>query len=317
MAEVVATLLDHTRTKPDSSWAVATVEVCEVVGDPCAGLSPGARITAVGARLGLAAPGEGLRLRGAWEASAYGHQLRVEEQEAMGVKSAAQAHRWLERLDGVGPRIAQRLAARFGDGIVEVLSTPPAEGEPDPLLEVDGIGEAAARTIRESWAEIGASGSLEDLRYLDGLGLTRFEVNVVLDLARKRQVEPRALLAEEPYALMTARGFGFKRADVVALKAGVSRHAPARIDAGTLHVALEACDGDTMLPSGRLVRVASDALGVEPALVVEAVGRLVAAGRLVLTQEQDGPRWVHPAELVQAERSIYRLLREAAAGGGA
>jgi hypothetical protein len=214
----------------------------------------------------------------------------------------------------VGPKLAARLAAHFGERVVQVLAQEPGPGEADPLLEVEGIGPTAARTIRESWGELGASGSIEDLRYLDGLGLTRFESNSVLDFARKRKLTPKELLEREPYSLTQAKGFGFVRTDTVARKAGCHPHAPARIDAATVHQTAELCDGDTMVLLGQLVAMTAKMCGVESSHVLDAVGRLTGRGDLVMTRDEaKGTRWVHPPELVAAERSVYRVLRAAEA----
>lgn len=315
--EVVATLLEHRRTKPDSSWAVANVELAEIVAgaEHVGRRAPGAKFSAVGARMGLAAAGETLRLRGAFESTQYGEQFRVDEQSSVGITSGAQASRWLERLDGVGPKRAGRLHDHFGDRIVAVLEAELEPGVPDPLTEVDGISPAVARTIRESWGELGASGSVEDLRYLDGLGCTRYQVNSIMDFCRKRRTSPKELLTTEPYALTGARGFGFKRTDEVALAAGTSRLAPARVDAAVLFQAGECCDGDTMVRFGQLASQAAELVGVETQLVVEAIARLTAQGRLTQTRDEkpDGRtvRWVHPPDLVAAERSIFQLARRA------
>lgn len=314
MIELCVTVIEHRRTKPDSSWAVANVEAVEAAGEGPDAVRAGARFAAVGPRLALAAPGEGLRLRGEFVQSPYGRQFEVAEQSALGVQTTAQAHRWLERLDGVGPKLAARLAGHFGERVVEVLALVLEPGQADPLLEVEGIGASAARTIRESWGELGASGSLEDLRYLDGLGLTRFEANTVLDFARKRKTTPKALLEAEPFALVDARGFGFMRTDTVAKKAGCHPHAPARIEAAAVYQTEQLCDGDTMVLLGQLVAMTGKLLGVDSQHVIEAVGRLTAAGRLVMTRDEaKGTRWVHPPDLVVAERSVYRVLRAAEA----
>lgn len=323
MIELDATLTGHKKTKPDSSWAVAELEVGEarLAGDEAlvpgaalpAELRPGSRIAAVGARMGLVAVGEGVRLKGVWGPNPYGSgfQLRVEEQATLGVKTATQAHRWLERLDGVGPTMARRLAERFGDRVVDVLSTPPAPGEPDPLLTVEGIGDVVAATIRESWTEVGASGDLEDVRYLDSLGLTRFQANTVLDFAkRKERCKPKELLERKPYALTKAKGFGFLTTDKVAIQAGTPPNAPARIDAAVVHTASELCQADTSVLLGELVSRAAALVGVQSSLTYESVLRLAESGELVFTDDAQGRKWVHPFELMQAERTILRVLRE-------
>jgi exodeoxyribonuclease V alpha subunit len=310
--ELVATLLEHRRTKPDSSWAVARFELAEVVagGELIGRLQLGGTFAAVGGRLGLVAPGEGLRMRGSFETSPFGEQFKVEEQTAVGITSAVQASKWLERLDGVGPKRAARIAEHFGDRIKEVLDAVVPVGEPDPLTLIESISPMVARTIRESWGELGQSGSFEEVRYLDGLGLTRFQSNTVMDFCKKRKRAPQELLEAEPYLLVQARGFGFLTADKIAVAAGCSRLAPARMEAAAIYQAGELCDGDTMVLLGQLVGQTADLCKVDSALVLAGVVRLTAAGRLVQTKDEKGRSWVHPPDLVAAERSVFRLVRD-------
>lgn len=310
MPELVATLLDHKASR--ESWAVARLRVIE------APEGSGARrqqvVTAVGPRLGLAAPGEDLRLVGEWDESPYGLQFKVDSQASLGVRSSATAHRWLERLDGVGPVMARRIYERFGEGVIEVLRTPPGQGCPDPLMGVRGISATLAATIRESWDELQAAGSPEDLAYLEGeLGLTRWETNNVLRHAQKLRMTPRDLLEGNPYRLMEVRGFGFKRADVVARKAGCPAHAPARLEAAAVHAVSEACEDDTMIPLGRLVSETSDLTGVEGGPILDAICRLAANDKLIVQKDERGVRWAHPVPLYQAERTAWRLTRGARA----
>ncbi len=327
MIELIATVVDHRHVKPDSAWAVATVEVTEARmladdGTPAptteqvpAAARAGQHLAAVGDRLGLAALGEPLRLRGELEGSKFGQQLRVREQEALTVSTVAQASKWLERLKGVGRELAARLTAHFGEGLTQVLATPPAGPfEPDPHEQVKGVGPTVASWIRESYAELGKSGSLEDVQYLDGLGLTPYEVTAVIGLARAKGMKPKELLTTAPYSLTEARGFGFPRADTVARKAGTPRRAPARVEAALVHMSAEcAKDGSTMVKLGELLERTAELAEVESPLVLDAFRRALAAKRVVTSQETKpdgtkGPRWVHSRDLYEAEEGIYRFL---------
>lgn len=305
---IVGTLVEHRAVR--DSWAVGRLELAEAAPD--LQRRAGAVLTIRGGRLGLAEPGEGLRLTGKLELTRFGEQFEIEQQESLGVQSNAQAHRWLERLDGVGPVLARRIYDRFGEGVLELLKAQPPDGWPDPLCDVEGLGPTAARTIRESWGRLGASGNPEDLRYLDGLGLTRWETNNVVAYAKQKAVAPRQLLEHDPYSLTEVKGFGWKRTDVVARKAGAAANAPARLDTAAIYQTAELCDGDTLVQLGRLVAETAKLTGCDEALCLDAIARMARADRLVITQDDRGTRWVHPPELVQAERAIWRVLQREA-----
>lgn len=299
IAEVV--VRDHRAVR--ELWAVARVHVTS--SDD--GLAPGTEITAVGGLLGAAQVGEALRLEGELTVHPkWGRQLQVSRQESLGIQHEAEAHRWLERLSGVGPVMARRIHAAFQGRVLEVLRAAPEPGHPDPLLEVEGIGPTLAKTIRESWGDIGAHGDPEEVAYLDGLGLTRWEVNQVLAAARKAREKPSDFLSTDPYRLIREKGFGFARADNVALRAGVSREAPARVDAAIEFQIEETCAQDTVAPMGKLIDDVVRLTGIRRDVVAEGVYRVARAGVGVAMSDEGQGVLVHPVKLLEAERAIYR-----------
>lgn len=305
IAEVV--LRDHRAVR--ELWAVARVHVTSAEE----GLAPGTEITAVGSLLGAAQVGEALRLEGELTTHPkWGRQLQVNRQESLGIQQESEAHRWLERLAGVGPVMARRIHAAFEGRVLEVLRAAPTPGHPDPLLDVEGIGPVLAKTIRESWGEVGAHGDPEEVAYLDGLGLTRWEVNQVLAAARKAREKPRDFLQTDPYRLIREKGFGFARADNVALRAGVSREAPARVDAAIEFQIEETCAQDTVAPMGKLVDDVVKLTGIRREVVVEGVYRVARAGVGVAMSDEGQGVLVHPVKLLEAERAIYRWATAAA-----
>lgn len=310
-AKLTATVQEHRTTR--ESWGVARVLVVEVLeGQAPAGVSAGCEVAAVGDRMGLAAPGERLELAGNWERTKWGLQLRVVEQVSLGLHGAKDAARWLERLDGVGPVLARELRKRFGEDLPAILS---GELEGD-LTEVRGISDEKARHIRDSFAELAIAGDLESLQYLDGIKASRWEATQILTWCAKRRQKPREVLEGEPFELMAIRGLGFKRVDRLARNAGCHPEAPARLEAATLHVLDELVQqGSTMAAlfagrGGGLAGATLELLGLEDKQhVAGACRRLAAAGRVVLVQDERDRTQVHPADLLQAERAIYRAAR--------
>ena len=262
-------------------------------------------IPAVGARLALAAVGEMLELTGELEQSKYGPQFRVFVQRSLGVQTSRHAARWLQRLDGVGYAIAQRLVNTLGDRLVDAL----ASGDEITLASVHGVSPQKAARIVESFRAIGSSELLEDLQYLDGIGCTQWMANQVAKYAKAIGKTARKILECEPYTLLQVKGLGWSKVDHLARVTGTSELAPARLDAGTLHVLDRQVDqGSTMIRLGHLARVGAEELGVESRYVVEAVQRLAESQRVIRTQAED-VEWIHPMRLYRAERDIYQAAR--------
>ncbi|MBL4846132.1 MAG: hypothetical protein JKY65_11445 [Planctomycetes bacterium] len=309
-ADVIAvqgTLLRHRTTR--NTWGIAQFQVEQGPEE----INVGAELTVVGATVGAVAPGASLKLEGRFERHVrFGLQFKVERLENLGVQTGWAAANWLLRLDGVGRVLADRLVCTFpGDRLLEVLNTPPQDDAEDPLLKIRGISASKAQVIRESWATVGRTFNPEHLRYLEGdCGLTRWEAQSVLKLASKRKVEPRELLEQDPYGLTELRGWGFPRADRVALKAGMQRDAPARLEAAGLYVLRKVCsdEGHTALSRKQLIRHTVELLATSGDKVFKALGSLVQKA-LVMVSEEDGRLLVCDPDLYLAERQILRGVR--------
>jgi len=254
--------------------------------------------------------------RGAWAVA----ELEVATSTLPGIRPGERVVAVGGSLALLAPGESVRLAGRWDDtryGRQLQVQAQESHGvrSPDPLTEVEGVGPALARTIRASFGQAGkGGGSLEDWRYLDGLGLTRYQADAVVGLAKQRGCSPRELLDREPYALCEVRGFGFARTDTVARKAGAPADCPARIEAALRHQVVEACSADTMCTTGQLVRQASDLLGIVDGPILDAIRRMAGRGQLHVERDAAGTRWCHPPELVAAERRIARLLIPGEAG---
>jgi hypothetical protein len=305
---LTCTLVDHGPTR--ESWGVGTVTVREC--DPPGASAAGDEVRVSSPQLANAIPGEDLQLEGEFENHPrYGRQFVATRQVSCGINDEREAHRWLTRLDGVGFVLARRIFEHFGGqgGVLAVLRAEPGAGG-DRLAEVSGVSERVAKLIRDSWAGIGASADPETLAYLDGLKLTRYEVNCVVDYAKRQGTTPRKLLAERPYDLTNVKGLGFRRVDSVALRAGVDRKAPARGDAAVAYMIGELCQADTMVSVAELTKKTCDLIANDGLSVSQAIGRVASAGGAVVTEDEKGRRWAHPAGLLRAERSVFRLLRD-------
>ena len=305
----------HTATR--EAWAAATLLV-EAIDNPDGEEWPAAgdTISASGPRLAMTQVGETIRAEvEVEEHSTYGMQVRVASYSSEGI-SSGDTGRWLERLGGVGPVLARAIQEHFdarGVDVLDVLGASAGVGldGADPLFSVPGIGPKLASSIRESWQRVGASADIETIQWLDEIGCTRWEAGEVIEEATKRGMKARQFLEGDPYSLTQRKNFGFSRVDRIALRAGVSRQAPGRVEAATVFALADHVQqtGSTWAGYGQLVEAVVDMIDVQPGLAMAALGQLIGRGEISETDGGRGRR-IHPPALLRAEEAIWRHVVE-------
>lgn len=130
---------------------------------------------------------------------------------------------------GVGPKIAQRLVQAFGDQTLQVL------GEtPEAVRDVPGIGPRKAQSIIKGWAD--HRGLADIMAFLHSQGLPS---GLCRRLFKAYGADAVPAIKGDPYKLTEIRGIGFKVADAIGMKMGVSRNNPRRLDAGVVYALQE------------------------------------------------------------------------------
>ncbi|MCK4645598.1 MAG: ATP-dependent RecD-like DNA helicase [Candidatus Aminicenantes bacterium] len=184
----------------------------------------GESLTVVGSFPPLS-PGETLKIKGKWEINPrFGQQFRVENFIPILPASVKGIEKFLSSglIRGIGPVLARRIIKRFGIQTIDILSE-----NPEKLQEVEGVGRVKLREIKKSWAEH------ERIRELI---IFLQEHNISTNLATKiyHHYGEKAfhVLKSNPYQVcLDIWGIGFKTADQMALKLGVSPTSSERIKA--------------------------------------------------------------------------------------
>ena len=184
----------------------------------------GESLTVVGSFPPLS-PGETLKIKGKWEINPrFGQQFRVENFIPILPASVKGIEKFLSSglIRGIGPVLARRIIKRFGVQTIDILSE-----NPEKLQEVEGVGRVKLREIKKSWAEH------ERIRELI---IFLQEHNISTNLATKiyHHYGEKAfhVLKSNPYQVcLDIWGIGFKTADQMALKLGVSPTSSERIKA--------------------------------------------------------------------------------------
>ena len=192
-------------------------------------LEDGQTMTVVGSFPPLS-PGEMLKIKGKWEINPrFGQQFRAENFLPILPASAKGIEKFLSSglIRGVGPVLARRIIKKFGAETIDIISK-----KPDKLKQVEGVGEVKLKEIKKSWAE---NQNIRDLI------IFLQEHNVSTNLATKiyHQYGEKSfqVLKSNPYQVcLDIWGVGFRTADQMALKLGMSSSSPERIKAFVLYL---------------------------------------------------------------------------------
>ena len=206
---------------------------------------------------------------------------------------------------GIGPKLAERIVAAFGEATFEII-----EASPEKLREVPGIGEFRAGKIAAGWAEQKAIRDIMVFLHSNGVGTSR-----AVRIFKTYGHDAIQVMTEDPYRLARdIRGIGFRTADAIAMKLGMTREAPQRVRAGISFALQEATDeGHCGLPVEDLIKLATTLLEVDPAIVRSALTHELSGGEVVADTIGDRP-CVFLRGLYLAERGIAERLLALAKG---
>lgn len=211
---------------------------------------------------------------------------------------------------GIGPQLAAKIVATFGDEAQEVF-----EKSPERLLKVPGIGPQSLEIIKQSWNE-------QNAQRATILALQEYEVTpaMAMKLIKQYGDQTLATIEENPYVIAKdVWGVGFLKADKIALKAGIAPDSINRAAAAVLYVMEKGvAAGHTILRVYEVVEACQDLLGdqVPEGLIKAAIDKCVSDCDCIFSPvpAADGAgeiegiclRWLWKSENVVAE-NIARL----------
>lgn len=244
--------------------------------------------------------GETLRLDGEWQVHpVHGRNFRVARCEPAMPTSVAGIERYLSSgaVSGIGPVTAGRIVEHFGERTIEVL-----DGEPDLLREVAGISAKRLEVIKGSWSQHRAV--REIALFLQDHGIS---VALASRLHERYGSEAVGVITADPYKLARdVRGIGFRTADQIGRRIGISPRSQSRYVAGLRHVLSEGADeGHVFLPREEMYRRAAQLLAAPIPELEPALLESLQHGDTVLEGER-----VYLAPFYRAEVGAAQMLRE-------
>lgn len=221
-------------------------------------------------------PGEHLRLTGRWvNHPRHGLQFQCERCEQTLPATVAGIRRYLGSglIKGIGPKLAERIAARFGSQTLEVI-----EQQPERLTEVPDIGPKRSALISKAWEE--QKQVKEIMLFLHSYGVS---TNLAVKIYKQYGDQALPVVQSDPYRL--ARdifGVGFKTADRIAQALGLPEDHPSRIEAAVVYLLnTMSDDGHVFVPRQVLVEKSGELLGgISAELIQEALNRLSEEDRI-------------------------------------
>jgi exodeoxyribonuclease V alpha subunit len=243
-------------------------------------------------------PGETLVLQGQWEFDKrFGEQFRFRHAETRGPSTVAGIEKYLSSslVKGIGPEMARRITAVFGEKTLDVI-----EHTPEELRKVPGIGPGRVKQIAEAFEE--QKNIREVMLFLQTHGVSSTYGFKIFKRYGKAAIEA---VKANPYRLATEiRGVGFKSADRIAGSLGIDMRSPFRAQAGILHV-LEIAQGEghVYYPRKPLIDKARELLGIDFHTLAEALDELARQREVVIEEER-----VYPALMAAMENSVARKL---------
>ena len=241
---------------------------------PTSSLSRDGLITVVG-NLPELSPGEHLRLEGRWDNHPkHGSQFKAEvcEQTMPATVAGIQSYLGSGMIKGIGPKLAERIVARFQERTLDVI-----EQEAESLLQVPGIGMDRLHKIAAAWVE--QKQVKEIMVFLHSHGVS---TNLAVKIYKTYGDAALETVQKNPYQLeRDIYGVGFKTADRIARALGLSAEHPSRIEAGIVFALNEMIEnGHVYAPRDMLAERAVELLGVPPELIAPALEKLSQDDRI-------------------------------------
>src|SRR5690242_21026540 len=259
-------------------------------------------VTVVGHAPAIGA-GEWITATGAWVSDCvHGLQFKANVLKATPPTGAEGIEKYLAsgQMRGIGPAMAKRIVAAFGENTFEII-----EAEPDRLKEVPGIGPWRASKIVAGWAEQKAVREIMIFLHAYGVGTAR-----AVRIFKTYGYEAIGVMTDNPYQLARdVRGIGFRTADTIAAKLGVEKTSPQRLRAGVSFALQTATDeGHCALPLDRLAALAEKLLEVDQSLIQAAIAEELQRGDEVMADSIEGEPCAFLKGLHAAERGIAERL---------
>lgn len=226
--------------------------------------------------------GEFVEVRGNYiNHAVYGSQLKISSYEVKEPEDLYSMERYLGSgaIKGIGTAMAARIVRKFKGDTFRII-----EEEPERLAEIKGISERIAREIALQFEE------KRDMRtamiFLQKYGISG---NLAVKIHQYYGEKMYDIIEKNPYKLADdIKGVGFKIADEIAEKVGISPDSDFRIQAGIVYLLQQASqNGHVYLPEQQLFSQIAETLSVEREKIEPNLMDMMIDKRIVVKEQED------------------------------
>lgn len=269
-------------------------------------LSPEKLSTQITVTLNGIAPliGQLLEIEGEWvKHPKFGQQFKATTYKTVAPTEISGIEKFLASgaINGIGPAMAKKIVAEFGEKTLEIIAKSPNE-----LLKVPGIGKKTAEKISTSYLE--QSELTEIMVWLENHGISNTYAGKIFAKYGSFAID---IMEKDIYRLFQdIEGIGFLTADKLAFNLGIQREDKRRIISGIDYALIQLCNnGHCCIPEMALVDKTAKILQVNNQIIFTILKERIDNGSLN-TEVVGGETLIYPPYLYYAEKKVaMRLLQ--------
>lgn len=269
-------------------------------------LSPEKLSTQITVTLNGIAPliGQLLEIEGEWvKHPKFGQQFKATTYKTVAPTEISGIEKFLASgaINGIGPAMAKKIVAEFGEKTLEIIAKSPNE-----LLKVPGIGKRTAEKISTSYLE--QSELTEIMVWLENHGISNTYAGKIFAKYGSFAID---IMEKDIYRLFQdIEGIGFLTADKLAFNLGIQREDKRRIISGIDYALMQLCNnGHCCIPEMALVDKTAKILQVNNQIIFTILKERIDIGSLN-TEVVGGETLIYPPYLYYAEKKVAtRLLQ--------
>ncbi len=204
-------------------------------------------------------------------------------------------------IEGIGAKFAKQIVNKFGENTINVI-----ENEPMKLLDVPNIGSKRVNAIISSWQN---HKNIKDLMiFLSGCGVS---TSIAHKIYKVYGEESTKKIRENPYSIVDdVYGVGFKTADTIAQKLGISNESYNRCRAGIFYILSQfASEGHCYASFDDLARKGKELLNLEPNIIAMTFSHLKNINDLICEENE---KIIYLPPFYHSEVGIARRIHEIA-----
>lgn len=202
---------------------------------------------------------------------------------------------------GIGPAMAKRIVAEFGEKTLEIIAKSPKE-----LLKVSGIGKKTAEKISASYLE--QSELTEIMVWLENHGISNTYAGKIFAKYGSFAID---IMEKDIYRLsQDVDGIGFLTADKIAFNLGIHKDDKKRIASGIDYALMQLCNnGHCCIPENVLVEKTAKLLQLPHQNIFSILKERINDDS-VNTETIGGEILIYPPYLYYAEKKVASRLHE-------